>query len=957
MLERLVLRPELTAFEKVLRDRLDRVALLEDERLARPRTIERDADGGLVVISEFVPGSRLADVLDTCAQAGTAPGIDAALGYLLDVLPALCGLHAGAGFAHGAITPSRTVLTPAGQVVLLDVIYGGAISHLRYGRQRLWTTFGIAVPTTARAPRLDVQADIAQVALCAMLLVLGRPLDHAEYPGRLRTLAREVADVAQIRATSAFGRNVRALLERALLLSPVPMFASADDALIEVRELASEMGAHTCRQALLDFIQQMEPSTPAVPAGLDLAAIDVSFLDADLETVEDDVRFDADPDEDAVEPGDEIDLESLSEPGSYDLDALAAVDLAPPGSTDGDGLPMPGWPGESSGSEAPSAGTSAAPSARQAPARLDAAALDDFASEIARHAAPATLPVQSPPSPAAVTSPHQEPVFHVPPAQDPQPLPAATAPEAQGPVPFAAPEPLSPPVAPAVPVQEVPTAVSPARESPAVTPGVVDAAVQETPAEPSVRSRRAKRTRSARARKDRLRSAAAPSPAPSVKAKAPSPAPEPSSTPAPSASAEKPAGSWLVPPERAVAFEPPVPVSGPAPPGAVAPSSYPGAPPPTPFAPPASSYGPAVPPLPPSPFPPGGISTVVPTDSFGRPVVPGPSVLHAPVLPPSALPPAPSPAPLWVPQPTPQVPAPALQPVQGAPQLTPLKLKASVKPRPVAPPPDIYSTPVQPADRSRPAVFPKKLAMAALGLTAAAILAGRALLWSERSTHDENLQAAPPAATAPAPDATTGKLQIETQPAGARVLLDGKPAGESPVLIDAVPAGRHAITIVAATGSVKRTVRVEAGRTTSLDIPIFSGWVAIYAPFVVEVSEDGRVIGTTEEPRLMLSPGRHALTLTNKDLEYRSTETVDIEPGEVRTIRLDPRGTANLNATPWAEVWIEGRKVGDTPIANHPLPLGVREVVFRHPVHGERRVTLTVKGRTSAAVSVDMSRP
>src|SRR5215218_5357317 len=78
MLERLVLRPELGAFEAMLRERLDRLAALEDERIARPRTIERDPDGSLVVVSEFVPGSRLGDLLDTAAQTGATPGVDAA---------------------------------------------------------------------------------------------------------------------------------------------------------------------------------------------------------------------------------------------------------------------------------------------------------------------------------------------------------------------------------------------------------------------------------------------------------------------------------------------------------------------------------------------------------------------------------------------------------------------------------------------------------------------------------------------------------------------------------------------------------------------------------------------------------------------------------------------------------------------------------------------------------------
>jgi hypothetical protein len=152
-------------------------------------------------------------------------------------------------------------------------------------------------------------------------------------------------------------------------------------------------------------------------------------------------------------------------------------------------------------------------------------------------------------------------------------------------------------------------------------------------------------------------------------------------------------------------------------------------------------------------------------------------------------------------------------------------------------------------------------------------------------------------------------------------------------------------------------VRVEAGRTLKLDVPIFSGWVAIYAPFVLDVAVGRQTIGTTEEARIMLSPGRHELTLTNRALGYRSVQSVDIEPGEVRTVTIDPRGTVNLNAQPWAEVWVDGQKVGDTPLARLQLPLGTREVIFRHPQLGERRVTVTVKGNAPAAVSVDMTQP
>jgi serine/threonine-protein kinase len=216
---------------------------------------------------------------------------------------------------------------------------------------------------------------------------------------------------------------------------------------------------------------------------------------------------------------------------------------------------------------------------------------------------------------------------------------------------------------------------------------------------------------------------------------------------------------------------------------------------------------------------------------------------------------------------------------------------------------------------------------------------------------------APPPVTAPVSSGVpkTGKVEITTQPPGAKVLLNGKPAGESPLSLD-VPAGRHTLTLASASGSVRRTIRVEAGKTVTVDVPIFSGWVDVAAPIILEVFEDGKSIGTTEQNRLLLKPGRHELTFTNRDLDYTSTHVVEVEPGEAKTLNIDPRGTVNLNATPWAEVWVDGKKVGETPLANLQLPLGTHEVVFKHPQFGEKRMTTTIRANAPVALSIDMSK-
>jgi hypothetical protein len=105
----------------------------------------------------------------------------------------------------------------------------------------------------------------------------------------------------------------------------------------------------------------------------------------------------------------------------------------------------------------------------------------------------------------------------------------------------------------------------------------------------------------------------------------------------------------------------------------------------------------------------------------------------------------------------------------------------------------------------------------------------------------------------------------------------------------------------------------------------------------------------------MLAAGRHELDLSNEALGYRATRVVQVGPGKVASITLDlPQGVVNLNAAPWAEVWIDGRRVGETPIGNLSVSIGSHEVVFRHPQLGEKRQAISVTLGAPVRVSVDM---
>ena len=215
----------------------------------------------------------------------------------------------------------------------------------------------------------------------------------------------------------------------------------------------------------------------------------------------------------------------------------------------------------------------------------------------------------------------------------------------------------------------------------------------------------------------------------------------------------------------------------------------------------------------------------------------------------------------------------------------------------------------------------------------------------------------------PAP-AALGQLHIRTEPAGAPVSVDGVARGRSPVLVDGLRPGEHTVVLDSEFGAVRHTVMVAAATTASLVVPLtpadgapVSGWLSVSAPVDVQIFENKRLLGTSQTDRIMVSAGRHEIEIVNDVLGYRTMKTVQVPAGRVTAIKVEwPRGTIAVNAVPWAEVWIDGERVGETPIGNYSLPIGPHEIVFRHPDLGELRHAATVTLNAPARVSVDLRR-
>jgi hypothetical protein len=215
------------------------------------------------------------------------------------------------------------------------------------------------------------------------------------------------------------------------------------------------------------------------------------------------------------------------------------------------------------------------------------------------------------------------------------------------------------------------------------------------------------------------------------------------------------------------------------------------------------------------------------------------------------------------------------------------------------------------------------------------------------------------AETPTVPGVPTGHLSVATDPAGSTVLVDGVERGVSPLTLRDLSVGQHRVVVRAGGTNYTRTVQIEAGSTASLFIggsqAATPGSIAIDSPVSVQVFEGQRLIGTSDMDRIMLPAGDHELELVSDAVGFRATRTVRVAAGQTAALSVDlPRAPVSINAVPWAEVFIDGTRAGETPLGNLPQTLGPHEILFRHPQLGERRVNTVVTLKETNRISIDM---
>ncbi len=284
---------------------------------------------------------------------------------------------------------------------------------------------------------------------------------------------------------------------------------------------------------------------------------------------------------------------------------------------------------------------------------------------------------------------------------------------------------------------------------------------------------------------------------------------------------------------------------------------------------------------------------------------------------------------------------------------------------PVAPKQEAASSRVSPAppqvERDHPlapigivAVPPKRrfanairwaaIAAAIVAIAEAAVI-GR-LLYTGSETVVTAVPPRPVALSAPPPQpvvsadptpSTPLAVRVEQEMPGVKVLSAVAPAPEEATVRDIRPVATKA--------------------ELPAPVPPRSGGFRVTSSIELHVLDGERLLGSSQDGPIIATAGRREFDFVNSVIGYRVRREVDVKPGQITAVSVTiPNGRLNINATPWASVWIDGAPYGETPLGNLSIAPGEHEIVFRHPQLGERRERTLVRPDAAARVAVNLQR-
>ena len=139
----------------------------------------------------------------------------------------------------------------------------------------------------------------------------------------------------------------------------------------------------------------------------------------------------------------------------------------------------------------------------------------------------------------------------------------------------------------------------------------------------------------------------------------------------------------------------------------------------------------------------------------------------------------------------------------------------------------------------------------------------------------------------------------------------------------------------------------------NLDFAPLQSWPLIEHELhlVANVVKNGKVISVKTLRRVR--PGLFVYQRLRGRVEISDTRRIEVQPGQTTSLSLVPSPSLlTVVASTASTVIIDGQQVGETPLTNHPIALGTRDIIVRSAAGEERRFTRTV---TVAPVSIDVN--
>ena len=122
----------------------------------------------------------------------------------------------------------------------------------------------------------------------------------------------------------------------------------------------------------------------------------------------------------------------------------------------------------------------------------------------------------------------------------------------------------------------------------------------------------------------------------------------------------------------------------------------------------------------------------------------------------------------------------------------------------------------------------------------------------------------------------------------------------------------------------------------------------------MDIIVDGETVGSTDDGRLALAPGAHQVVVANPQLGYRNEFNLELKPGEEIAYTLNlPKGRLRVEGPAETRVWVDGTLIGQTPLGNVEIEIGIHEIIALHLDLGIWHEQVVVGTDTIGMVTLD----